>query len=60
MNFFNNLYDFILEEPRKLSINMNEGHPGLLESLHINNNKLLLPIQTEQIMSKNSSFLFFL
>ena len=45
--------DFILEEPRKLSIHTNEGHAGLLESLQINNNKQLLPVLTEEIMSIN-------
>jgi len=44
---------FISEEPKKISVHINEGHPGLLETLQINNNKQLLPLLTEQAMSKD-------
>jgi hypothetical protein len=52
---------FISEEPKKISVHINEGHPGLLETLQINNNKQLLPLLTEQAMSKDffSVFSFF-
>jgi hypothetical protein len=40
----------ILDEPTKLTVHTNEGHPGLLETLQINNNKQLLPLLTEEAM----------
>jgi len=43
----------LLDEPIKVSVHTNEGHPGLLETLQINNNKQLLPVLTEGAMSKN-------
>ncbi len=32
---------------------MNEGYPGLLETLQINNNKQLLPALNRETMSRN-------
>jgi hypothetical protein len=43
----------LLDEPIKVSVHTNEGHPGLLETLQINNNKQLLPVLTEGAMSNN-------
>jgi protein tyrosine phosphatase len=40
-----------MKEPKKISVHINEGHPGLLETLQINNNKQLLPLLTEQAMT---------
>lgn len=39
-----------MNEPIKLSVHTSEGHPGLLETLQINNNKQLLPLITEEAM----------
>ena len=44
---------FISDEPTKVSVHTNEGHPGLLETLQINNNKQLLPLLSEGAMSKD-------
>lgn len=41
----------LMNEPVKVAVHTNEGHPGLLETLQINNNKQLLPVVTEQEMS---------
>lgn len=41
----------IMNEPVKVAVHTNEGYPGLLETLQINNNKQLLPVVTEQEMS---------
>lgn len=35
-----------------MAVNTNEGYPGLLETLQINNNKQLLPLPTEEVMSR--------
>jgi len=52
---------FILDEPTKVAVHTNEGHPGLIETLQINNNKQLLPLLTEQAMSKDffSVFIYY-
>jgi protein tyrosine phosphatase len=42
----------IMNEPAKVSVHTNEGHPGLLETLQINNNKQLLPVLTEDTMPR--------
>ena len=48
-----NLFRFCyLDEPSKVSVHTNEGYPGLLETLQINNNKQLLPVLTEEAMRK--------
>ena len=45
---------FLFEgEPTKLSMHMNEGYPGLTETLQINNNKQLIPISSQEMMSMN-------
>lgn len=40
-----------MQEPRKLLVAINEAHPGLLETLQINNNKQLLPIPNPKLDS---------
>lgn len=40
-----------MNEPNKLSVSTNEGYPGLIETLQINNNKQLLPLITEDAMT---------
>lgn len=45
----------IMNEPVKVAVHTNEGHPGLLETLQINNNKQLLPVVTEQEMSSRQN-----
>ncbi len=49
--FNSNEIFFFLDEPTKVSVHTNEGHPGLLETLQINNNKQVLPALTEEAMS---------
>jgi len=44
-----------MNEPTKVSVHTNEGHPGLIETLQINNNKQLLPMSTEGAMSQNNN-----
>jgi len=44
----------IMNEPTKLVVHTNEGHPGLLETLQINNNKQLLPVLTEEAMTRKN------
>jgi protein tyrosine phosphatase len=47
--------EIIAEESimNKVAIPTNEVHPGLIETLQINNNKQLLPVSTEDAMSNN-------
>lgn len=44
---------FISDEPARISVHTIEGHPGLLETLQINNNKQVLPILAEDSMSND-------
>jgi protein tyrosine phosphatase len=41
------------EETNKVAVPTHDVHPGLVETLQINNNKQLLPISTEEAMSNN-------
>jgi hypothetical protein len=55
--FQNRPSDFLTEESimtqsHKVSVPTNEVHPGLVETLQINNNKQLLPVSTEEAMSR--------
>jgi len=43
-----------MNEPTKLTVNTNEGHAGLVETLQINNNKPFLPILTEEAMARKN------
>lgn len=43
-----------MNEPTKLTVNTNEGHAGLVETLQINNNKPFLPILTEEAMVRKN------
>jgi protein tyrosine phosphatase len=45
----------IMHEPTKVSVHTNEGHPGLLETLQINNNKQVLPAFIEESMTRQNS-----
>lgn len=40
-----------MNEPTRITVHTNEGHPGLLETLQINNNKQVLPIVAEDAMN---------
>ncbi|CAF0888201.1 unnamed protein product [Adineta steineri] len=40
-----------MKEPTKVSVLINEGHPSLLETLQINNNKQSFPLLTEGAMA---------
>ncbi|CAF0756416.1 unnamed protein product [Rotaria sordida] len=42
----------IMNEPSKISVHTSEGHPGLLETLQINNNKQVLPLFMEDTMTR--------
>jgi protein tyrosine phosphatase/5-hydroxyisourate hydrolase-like protein (transthyretin family) len=44
----------IMDEPTKVSFHMNEGHPGLLETLQINNNKQKFPLQSQEAMLRKN------
>jgi hypothetical protein len=43
----------IMTEANKIAVPTNEVHPGLIETLQINNNKQLLPASTEDAMANN-------
>ncbi|CAF0927504.1 unnamed protein product [Adineta steineri] len=43
-----------MKEPNKMSMQMNEGYPSLVETLQINNNKQIIPkLSQEAMMNKN-------
>ncbi|CAF1039393.1 unnamed protein product [Rotaria sp. Silwood1] len=42
----------IMKEPSKISVHTSEGHPGLLETLQINNNKQLVPLLIEDSITR--------
>ncbi|CAF2578887.1 unnamed protein product [Rotaria sp. Silwood2] len=42
----------MMKEPSKISVHTSEGHPGLLETLQINNNKQILPLLIEDTITR--------